>query len=208
MTQTNYSIVFNHVENVLLNLGKELNKFNIAYMKHENVELIEFSIITVLRRLDFLEGILRDVGSIYEKSDNETKLIIKYLYMENKNFTDASNDIGISYKRIHIKHNSIVDAVMVLTGLIGENESKAKKVKREAIPTKVKEEIFKRDAGRCVRCSSDYNLHIHHIVRRSEGGSNLSSNLQLLCASCHAEEHVNEKSYYLLKSMAEKISLN
>lgn len=204
MTQTNYSIVFNHVENILLNLGKELNRFSIAYNEHEKMRLVDLSITTVLRRLDFLEGILKEVSSIYKKSDNETRLTIKYLYMENKKFNETSNLAGISYESVCKKHNSIVDAVMIMSGMIGEDENKAREVNRDTIPHKVKAEVFERDSHRCVRCFSYSNLHIHHIVRHSEGGSNLSSNLQLLCARCHAQEHANESSYYLLKAMAER----
>jgi len=47
--------------------------------------------------------------------------------------------------------------------------------------------ILKRDRFRCQvpGCNCRRNLHIHHIIPRSHGGSDDPANLILLCASCH-----------------------
>ncbi len=51
------------------------------------------------------------------------------------------------------------------------------------IPTFVKQFVWKRDKGRCVRCGSPDNLHFDHIIPYSKGGSSLvAENIQLLCA--------------------------
>ena len=51
------------------------------------------------------------------------------------------------------------------------------------IPSAVKQEVWKRDHGRCVRCESTDNLHFDHILPFSKGGSSLlASNIQILCA--------------------------
>ena len=42
-----------------------------------------------------------------------------------------------------------------------------------------------RDGWRCRRCQSRENLTLHHIVRRSEGGSDTPKNLIALCRPCH-----------------------
>lgn len=41
----------------------------------------------------------------------------------------------------------------------------------------------------CVACGSIGNLHQHHLVPRSAGGSDDKSNLITLCGSCHAKAH-------------------
>ncbi|MBX0329129.1 HNH endonuclease [Oscillochloris sp. ZM17-4] len=41
---------------------------------------------------------------------------------------------------------------------------------------------------RCAYANQDI-LVVHHIVRRSDGGSNELENLELLCPNCHAEIH-------------------
>jgi hypothetical protein len=51
------------------------------------------------------------------------------------------------------------------------------------IPTSVKQEVYKRDAGRCVLCGSRENLHFDHDLPYSKGGTSLTAaNVRLLCA--------------------------
>jgi hypothetical protein len=51
------------------------------------------------------------------------------------------------------------------------------------IPTAVKVEVWKRDQGKCVLCSSTKNLHFDHDVPYSKGGSSITAaNVRLLCA--------------------------
>ncbi len=48
--------------------------------------------------------------------------------------------------------------------------------------------VYQRDNGHCVRCGVAVELercHIHHIMRRSEGGTHAFGNLVTLCRSCH-----------------------
>lgn len=50
------------------------------------------------------------------------------------------------------------------------------------IPSRVKQEVWKRDKGRCTDCGATDNLHFDHIIPFSKGGSSLTaSNIQLLC---------------------------
>ena|SRR5690625_1703841 len=72
------------------------------------------------------------------------------------------------------------------------------------IPKLVKLSVWRRDKGKCTECSAKDKLHYHHIVRFADGGQNVEGNLTLLCVSCHAEEHKGEKSYHMLKYMAEE----
>ena len=56
---------------------------------------------------------------------------------------------------------------------------------REPIPDDVKIFVWKRDAGRCVKCGSQRDLEFDHIIPVSMGGSNSARNLQLLCEPCN-----------------------
>lgn len=58
------------------------------------------------------------------------------------------------------------------------------------IPAQVKQEVWKRDKGRCVMCGSTENLHFDHIIPFSKGGSSTTAkNIQLLCAKCNLSKH-------------------
>jgi HNH endonuclease len=51
------------------------------------------------------------------------------------------------------------------------------------IPTSVKQFVWKRDKGQCVKCGRSDNLHFDHVIPYSKGGSSLvAENIQLLCA--------------------------
>lgn len=48
----------------------------------------------------------------------------------------------------------------------------------------------------CQRC--EYSkfpsvLHVHHVIERCKGGTDEVHNLELLCPTCHAEEHYSRK---------------
>ena len=55
-----------------------------------------------------------------------------------------------------------------------------------------REEVWKRDRGRCVRCQSDVSpvrMHMHHRIRRSHRRDDRLTNVECLCATCHMREH-------------------
>lgn len=52
--------------------------------------------------------------------------------------------------------------------------------------------LFRRDGDRCIVCGCKLTYEtasIHHIIQRSEGGSNRIENLCLKCEDCHKETH-------------------
>jgi len=58
------------------------------------------------------------------------------------------------------------------------------------IPSAVKLEVWKRDKGCCVKCSSKENLHFDHIIPYSQGGSSKDSkNIQILCSKHNLAKH-------------------
>lgn len=58
------------------------------------------------------------------------------------------------------------------------------------IPSKVKQEVWARDKGKCQLCGSTENLHFDHILPFSKGGTSLlAENIQLLCAKHNLQKH-------------------
>jgi len=55
----------------------------------------------------------------------------------------------------------------------------------------VRTAVLKRDGYRCVNCGqTGTELHVHHIISRSVGGTNDLSNLVTLCEKCHSIQDV------------------
>lgn len=48
---------------------------------------------------------------------------------------------------------------------------------------------------RCRICGTSDSLHAHHVIYRSQGGSNDPENLLMLCHECHSLVH-SDKTYY------------
>ena len=53
------------------------------------------------------------------------------------------------------------------------------------ISQEVKDKVWNRDGGKCVKCGSNENLEFDHIIPFSKGGGNTYRNIQLLCEPCN-----------------------
>lgn len=53
----------------------------------------------------------------------------------------------------------------------------------------IRQQVLERDGHTCQLCGfvASSNLHIHHIMKRSEGGTDHLDNLLTLCPSCHSK---------------------
>lgn len=63
------------------------------------------------------------------------------------------------------------------------------------VPPIVRAIVDVRDAHRCRYCGVSNNLHIHHILYRSQGGEHEEGNLITLCAEHHALVHSSKQRY-------------
>jgi len=66
-----------------------------------------------------------------------------------------------------------------------DKSSEKSKTGREPIPERVRNEVWRRDGGKCVECGSVYNLEFDHVIPVAKGGSNTARNLRILCESCN-----------------------
>jgi hypothetical protein len=57
--------------------------------------------------------------------------------------------------------------------------------RREAIPERVRHEVWRRDRGTCVECGSRGRLEYDHIIPVSRGGANTVRNIELRCEPCN-----------------------
>jgi len=76
-------------------------------------------------------------------------------------------------------------AEAALKMLASSDEKKVTTEGRDAIPSAVRREVWRRDEGKCKKCSSRKNLEYDHIIPVAEGGSNTARNIELLCQDCN-----------------------
>jgi len=56
--------------------------------------------------------------------------------------------------------------------------------------SEIRRRVLDRDGHKCANCGrSDLELHVHHIVPLSRGGTSNPSNLKTLCEGCHKLIH-------------------
>jgi len=77
------------------------------------------------------------------------------------------------------------------TGIKYTGDARKDKVKSARA---LKNRLVQARGDRCEKCGypKTHILVIHHKVRRSDGGTDDLTNLELICPNCHAEIHFNE----------------
>lgn len=68
------------------------------------------------------------------------------------------------------------------------------RTKKRKHPQRRIDAVYKRCNGECVVCGTAKDLEIHHILPISEGGTNKTENLELLCQKCHDMKHGRTRS--------------
>ncbi len=76
-------------------------------------------------------------------------------------------------------------AETALKMLAYSDEKQEARENRDAIPSEVRREVWRRDGGKCVKCGSREKLEYDHIIPVSKGGSNTARNIELLCEACN-----------------------
>ena len=71
---------------------------------------------------------------------------------------------------------------------------------RQAISPSVRQLVSQRDRGRCrvTGCRSSWNLDVHHLVHREDGGTNDPNNLILMCELCRARHNEHYADYVVM----------
>ena len=57
------------------------------------------------------------------------------------------------------------------------------------LPKKLANAIFTRDFWKCRHCHDRANLQPHHVIYKSQRGTDDKNNLLTLCAQCHRAHH-------------------
>jgi len=68
---------------------------------------------------------------------------------------------------------------------IRAREIHAADARRERIPAEVRNFVWLRDDGRCVKCGAESDLQFDHVIPHAKGGGTAVENIQILCGDCN-----------------------
>ena len=140
--------------------------------RNEIVELLNTSVVLL--------------DSIYTDTNRYIPLIsysIRNYFQEKYDFNSLKKDFpfyrAITFEVRNIEENDLAKYDAAID------------VRSRKIPQSVKDNVWRRDKGRCVECGSNKDLEFDHIIPFSKGGANTYRNLQLLCESCNRKKSAN-----------------
>ncbi len=118
-----------------------------------------------------------------------------------KFITQRANGVpseGVSLFNKVVKYSELSDIKLITGDIIQEclkvSESEFKEEVKNvdrSISEEVRLKVWRRDSGKCVKCSSQERLEFDHIIPVSKGGSNTERNIQLLCENCNRKKKDN-----------------
>lgn len=73
-------------------------------------------------------------------------------------------------------------------GKLGSEAAPSHGANPRHIPRNVKDQVWRRDSGKCVECGSQERLEFDHIIPYSKGGASTYRNVQLLCETCNRKK--------------------
>jgi len=83
------------------------------------------------------------------------------------------------------------NSLQAVRGPLKRSRIKRKRAKNP-MPEGLRDAVIASDGGKCRKCGISNDLHVHHILYRSQGGKHLAENLITLCRECHDVVHSNK----------------
>lgn len=135
-----------------------------------------------LGQLDTALIVFDEAISSARRSEEREELLLAAMYMRGRTMLDLgrSSDGVKDLRSIEAIDSDYLDIGSRLASV-----AQAEPTRRQSIPERVKNEVWRRDQGVCVKCGSREELEFDHIIPWSKGGSDTARNLQLLCAACN-----------------------
>lgn len=121
-----------------------------------------------------------------EIDETATDLVVRSVPATPKNILDLIQYVRVFAKNKKSSHRITAEIVTDALKLLPENENVAGlNGGRQAIPSAVRREVWRRDGGKCAKCGSREDLEYDHIIPIAKGGSNTVRNIELLCEICN-----------------------
>ena len=126
-------------------------------------------------------------GILYFKKGEWQKIIIENKDDYDVNAVESNSDMWQKWKHTYALYDNLkeIEYSSIIKPL--EKQEKPRKLARK-ISQEVKDKVWRRDEGKCVKCGSNEKLEFDHIIPVSKGGASTYRNVQLLCESCNRKK--------------------
>ena len=85
-------------------------------------------------------------------------------------------------KYIESMQDTLFESKMMLEDIQNIQKDYVQDIRK--IPPEVRQKVWKRDNGRCIKCGRKEKLQFDHIIPVSKGGDYSAENTQILCQEC------------------------
>lgn len=131
---------------------------------------------------------LLDDLEFFRLSDSEQIAIVKVWMLAARVGHPLPNDPRVIQNRAGVKPRTLqrlIDGGWL--ELVNEPGQQVEWASRH-IPDEVRDEVWKRDSGKCRHCGGTDHVEIDHVIPISRGGTGDIENLQLLCRKCNRKK--------------------
>jgi hypothetical protein len=131
---------------------------------------------------------LLDDLEFFRLSDSEQIAIVKVWMLAARVGHPLPNDPRVIQNRAGVKPRTLqrlIDGGWI--ELVDEPDQQVEWASRH-IPDEVRDEVWKRDGGKCRHCGGTDHVEIDHVIPISRGGTGDIENLQLLCRKCNRKK--------------------
>lgn len=146
---------------------------------------VEITRVDILEQINMLEGRLGETPTSIDFQSAEDTASIATVYERFESWSDALEEAD---KELHQPRD-------------GEG------VTTDSVSSHVRNRVLERDSHSCVRCGVSQvlsqALHVDHIRKVSEGGSDEMENLRVLCRTCHALRHSSDRCFGTLQAQVD-----
>ena len=195
--------------NTSLTLGVDTGsaKVGAAVLNDNTKEIIYMSEVEI--RNDITEKMKQRSKSRRNRRNRHTRYRpTRYLKRKNSIRKDRFSPTMTSKINSHLKEINFIKSILPITSIILETATFDAHLLKNPLVSGIgyqqginfgfantKAYVLNRDSYTCQYCKGkkkDSRLHVHHIMYRSNGGSDDESNLITLCRTCHNNVHSSE----------------